>query len=75
MVEKSWPVAERQMRELPYYNTFFRLLHVPAIDLSENLQISAADLNHVFMWFRFCINDITSVFEETVLYGHAETIL
>ncbi len=28
-------VAARQMRELPYYNTFFQTTHVPAIALSQ----------------------------------------
>ena len=27
-------VAARQMRELPYYNTFFQTTHVPVIELS-----------------------------------------
>ncbi len=41
--------AERQMRELPYYNTFFQTTHIPAIDLSEKLaQLAPRDLNHVF---------------------------
>ena len=28
-------VAARQMRELPYYNTFFQTTHVPAIALAQ----------------------------------------
>ena len=41
--------AERQMRELPYYNTFFQTTHIPAIDLSEKLaKLAPSDLNHVF---------------------------
>jgi len=41
--------AERQMRELPYYNTFFQTTHIPAIDLSEKLaKLAPRDLNHVF---------------------------
>ena len=42
-------VAARQMRELPYYNTFFMTTHVPAIALSAKLaEIAPGDLNHVF---------------------------
>ena len=42
-------VAARQMRELPYYNTFFQTTHVPAIALSAKLAEIAPDhLNHVF---------------------------
>lgn len=39
----------RQMRELPYYNTFFQTTHVPAIALSAKLaELAPGDLNHVF---------------------------
>ena len=42
-------VAARQMRELPYYNTFFQTTHVPAIALAERLaELAPGDLNHVF---------------------------
>ncbi|MCW1954720.1 MAG: aspartate aminotransferase family protein [Roseobacter sp.] len=42
-------VASRQMRELPYYNTFFQTTHVPAIALAERLaELTPYDLNHVF---------------------------
>jgi putrescine---pyruvate transaminase len=42
-------VAARQMKELPYYNTFFMTTHVPAIALSQKLaEIAPGDLNHVF---------------------------
>ncbi|MEP2029481.1 MAG: aspartate aminotransferase family protein [Paracoccaceae bacterium] len=42
-------VAARQMRELPYYNTFFQTTHVPAIALSQKLaELAPGDLNHVF---------------------------
>lgn len=42
-------VAARQMRELPYYNTFFQTTHVPAIALAQKLaQLAPGDLNHVF---------------------------
>ena len=42
-------VAARQMRELPYYNTFFQTTHIPAIALSKKLaELAPGDLNHVF---------------------------
>ncbi|MDK3071623.1 aspartate aminotransferase family protein [Sedimentitalea sp. JM2-8] len=42
-------VASRQMRELPFYNTFFQTTHVPAIALSSKLaELAPGDLNHVF---------------------------
>jgi putrescine aminotransferase len=42
-------VAARQMRELPYYNTFFQTTHVPAIALSKRIaELAPGDLNHVF---------------------------
>ena len=42
-------VAERQMRELPFYNTFFQTSHVPAIALAAKLaELAPGDLNHVF---------------------------
>ena len=41
--------ANSQMRELPYYNTFFQTAHPPAIELSEILsEVTPAGLNHVF---------------------------
>ncbi|MEM7302323.1 MAG: aspartate aminotransferase family protein [Pseudomonadota bacterium] len=41
--------AARQMRELPYYNTFFQTSHVPAIALAAKLaELAPDDLNHVF---------------------------
>ena len=41
-------VAARQMRELPYYNTFFQTTHVPAIALAQKLaELAPGDLNHV----------------------------
>ena len=47
--EELAEVAARQMRELPYYNTFFQTTHVPAIALAERLaQLAPYDLNHVF---------------------------
>ena len=42
-------VAERQMRELPFYNTFFQTSHAPAIELAAKLaELVPGDLNHVF---------------------------
>ncbi|GLQ35461.1 aspartate aminotransferase family protein [Amylibacter marinus] len=41
--------AARQMRELPYYNTFFQTTHVPAIALASKLaELAPHDLNNVF---------------------------
>jgi len=42
-------VAARQMRELPYYNSFFMTTHVPVIALSKRIaDLAPGDLNHVF---------------------------
>ncbi len=42
-------VAARQMRDLPYYNTFFQTTHVPAIALASKIaELAPGDLNHVF---------------------------
>ena len=41
--------ATRQMRELPYYNSFFQCTHPPAIELSALLsELSPGNFNHVF---------------------------
>ena len=41
--------AARQMKELPYYNTFFMTTHVPAIALSAKLaELAPGPLNHTF---------------------------
>ncbi len=41
--------AARQMKELPYYNTFFMTSHVPAIALSTKLaELAPGNLNHTF---------------------------
>jgi len=41
--------AARQMRELPYYNTFFQTSHVPAIALAARIaELAPGDLNHTF---------------------------
>ena len=42
-------VAARQMKELPYYNTFFMTTHVPAIALSQKLaELAPEGFNNVF---------------------------
>ena len=42
-------VAQRQMMELPYYNTFFMTTHVPAIALAARIaELAPAHMNHVF---------------------------
>lgn len=41
--------AEKQMRELPYYNSFFQCAHPPSIELSHMLQeITQPQFNHAF---------------------------
>jgi putrescine aminotransferase len=41
--------AAAQMKELPYYNSFFQCTHPPAIELSELLsELSPGEFNHVF---------------------------
>ena len=47
--EELVQAATRQMRELPFYNTFFKTTHVPAIALAAKLaELAPGDLNHVF---------------------------
>ncbi len=47
--EELAEVAARQMRELPYYNTFFQTTHVPAIALAQKIaELAPGDLNNVF---------------------------
>lgn len=47
--EELVEAAARQMRELPYYNTFFKTSHVPVIALSAKLaELAPGNLNHVF---------------------------
>lgn len=42
-------VAARQMRELPFYNTFFMTSHAPVIALSAKLaELAPEGMNHVF---------------------------
>lgn len=41
--------AERQMTELPYYNTFFQTTHPPVVELSTTLaRLTPGDLNRFF---------------------------
>jgi len=47
--EELAEAAARQMRELPYYNTFFMSTHVPAVALSAEIaKLAPGDLDHVF---------------------------
>ena len=47
--EELAEAAARQMKQLPYYNTFFQTSHVPAIALAAKLaELAPGDLNHVF---------------------------
>ena len=47
--EELIEAATRQMRELPYYNSFFQCANPPAIELAKLLQeVSPAQMNHVF---------------------------
>ena len=42
-------IAARQMKQLPYYNTFFQTSHPPVIELSARLaRLAPGDLNRVF---------------------------
>ena len=42
-------VGARQMRQLPYYNTFFHTTHPPAVSLSRKLaELAPGDLSHSF---------------------------
>ena len=45
--------AAAQMKQLPYYNTFFQTTHVPAIALASRLaELTPGTLNHTFFEFR-----------------------
>jgi len=47
--EELVQVATRQMRELPFYNTFFNTTHTPVIALAAELaKLAPEGLNHVF---------------------------
>jgi putrescine aminotransferase len=42
-------VAAAQMKQLPYYNTFFQTSHVPALTLAKRIaELAPAGMNHVF---------------------------
>ena len=48
--EELVEAATRQLRQLPYYNTFFLTSHPPVIELSEQLaKVTPANFNHVFL--------------------------
>ncbi|MGQ4880374.1 aspartate aminotransferase family protein [Billgrantia sp. LNSP4103-1] len=47
--EELVEVASEQMRRLPYYNTFFKSTHPPAVKLAETLsRLAPAHMNRVF---------------------------
>ncbi|WP_444984772.1 aspartate aminotransferase family protein [Halomonas mongoliensis] len=47
--EELVAAATEQMRQLPYYNSFFKTAHPPAIRLAETLcRLAPAHINHVF---------------------------
>jgi putrescine aminotransferase len=47
--EELVEAAAAQMRQLPYYNTFFQTTHVPAIALSAKIaELAPEGMNHVF---------------------------
>ena len=47
--EELVEAAAAQMRELPYYNSFFQCAHPPSIELAAKLtELSQPQLNHVF---------------------------
>jgi putrescine aminotransferase len=47
--ERLVEAAARQLRELPYYNSFFQCAHPPSIELSRILgEVTQPQFNHVF---------------------------
>jgi len=47
--ERLVEAATRQLRELPYYNSFFQCAHPPSIELSRVLgEVTPPQFNHVF---------------------------
>jgi len=47
--EELVQAASQQMRELPFYNTFFQTAHPPVLELSRVIaQLTPKNLNHVF---------------------------
>ena len=48
--EELVEAARQQMRELPYYNTFFQTSHPPVIELTKRIStITPDNFNHVFL--------------------------
>ena len=42
-------IAHRQMKQLPYYNTFFQTTHPPVVELAAKIaELTSGDLNHTF---------------------------
>ncbi|WP_459207436.1 aspartate aminotransferase family protein [Pseudomonas sp. MLB6B] len=47
--EELVQAAEKQMRELPYYNLFFQTAHPPALELAKAItEVAPAGMSHVF---------------------------
>jgi putrescine aminotransferase len=47
--EELVEAAARQMRQLPFYNTFFQTAHPPVLELAHAIsQLAPAGMNHVF---------------------------
>ncbi|TRO39993.1 aspartate aminotransferase family protein [Pseudomonas sp. ALS1131] len=47
--EELVEAAAKQMRQLPFYNTFFQTAHPPVLELAHAIsQLAPADMNHVF---------------------------
>ncbi len=47
--EELVEAASKQMRELPFYNTFFQTAHPPVLELAKALaEVTPAGMNHVF---------------------------
>ena len=47
--EELVQAASKQMRELPFYNTFFQTAHPPVLELAKALaEVTPAGMNHVF---------------------------
>ena len=47
--EELVQAAEKQMRELPYYNLFFQTAHPPALELAKAIsEVAPKGMTHVF---------------------------
>ena len=47
--EELAEAASKQMKELPFYNTFFMTAHPPVLELAKAIaELAPADMNHVF---------------------------